>query len=55
MFSHLATALQSGDICITGSESFADYRQELLPWEECKTELKDFCSRVGLPETAAGL
>jgi TnpA family transposase len=54
VFSHLATALQSGDICITGSESFADYRQELLPWEECKAELKDFCHSVGLPETAAG-
>ena len=54
VFSHLATALQSGDICITGSESFADYRQELMPWEECKAELKDFCNRVGLPETAAG-
>jgi TnpA family transposase len=54
VFSHLATALQSGDICITGSESFADYRQELVPWEECKTELKDFCDRVGLPATADG-
>jgi TnpA family transposase len=54
VFSHLATALQSGDICITGSESFADYRQELLPWEECKAELKNFCNGVGLPETAAG-
>lgn len=54
VFSHLATELQSGDICIAGSESFADYRQEMVPWERCQGEMKEFCQRVGLPDTAAG-
>ncbi len=54
VFSYLAAELKSGDISITGSESFADYRQHLLGWKECEAGLKDFCRQVGLPDTAAG-
>jgi hypothetical protein len=43
VFSHLAAGLKSGDIGIAGSESFADYRQQLLAWEECEAGLKEFC------------
>ncbi|WP_163420365.1 hypothetical protein, partial [Escherichia coli] len=32
VFSHLATELRSGGVCVDGSESFADYRKQLLPW-----------------------
>ena len=34
VFSCIATELKSGDICVPGSESYADYREQLLPWEE---------------------
>jgi hypothetical protein len=54
VFSYLAAELKSGDIRIAGSESFADYRQNLLGWKECEAGWKDFCRQVGLPDTAAG-
>ena len=31
-FVHLAAELKSGDIAIVGSEAYADYREQLLPW-----------------------
>jgi TnpA family transposase len=54
VFSHLAAELKSGDISIAGSESFADYRQHLLTWEECNADLKEFCQQMDLPDTATG-
>src|SRR3546814_2810856 len=39
-------------MCVLGSESFADYRKQLLPWEECLQRLPAYCEKVGLPGTA---
>lgn len=55
VFSHLSADLRSGEICIEGSESFSNYRQKLLPWEDCQRDLPDYCERVGIPATADGL
>ncbi len=52
VFSYLASGLRSGDMCVLGSESFADYRKQLLPWEECFHRLPAYCEKVGLPGTA---
>lgn len=52
VFSYLASELRSGDMCVLGSESFADYRKQLLPWEECLQRLPAYCRKVGLPGTA---
>ncbi len=52
VFSHLASELRSGDMCVEGAESFADYRKLLLPWNECLTLLKPYCEKVGLPDNA---
>jgi len=52
VFSYLASELRSGDMCVQGSESFADYRKQLLPWEECLQRLPAYCEKVGLPGTA---
>lgn len=52
VFSHLANELRSGDICVLGSESFADYRKQLLPWDECLARLPEYCEKVGLSSTA---
>ncbi|MCV3216625.1 hypothetical protein OGM63_24480 [Plectonema radiosum NIES-515] len=35
VFHHLAAELRSGDICVIGSEEYADCREQLLPWSEC--------------------
>lgn len=52
VFSHLASDLRSGDMCIDGAGTFADYRDQLLPWSECEALLADYCDRIGIPSTA---
>lgn len=36
VFSRLMAELKSGDIAARGSEEYADYREQLLDWEECR-------------------
>src|SRR6266571_8274702 len=55
VFSSLADELKSGDICVIGSEQFADYRDQLLPWEMCEPKVAAYCQQLGLPATAEGL
>jgi hypothetical protein len=45
--------LRSGDITVCGTESFADYREQLLPIEDCRKLIKGYCERLGLPKTAS--
>lgn len=52
VFSALVIELKTGDIAVEGSEQFADYRRQLLPWTACKPRLRDFCDVSGLPRTA---
>ncbi|KWR85174.1 Tn3 family transposase [Pseudomonas sp. PI1] len=52
VFSYLASELRSGDLCVLGSESFDDYRRQLLSWEDCQERLPAYCEKVGLPATA---
>lgn len=52
VFSHLSSDLRCGDICIEGSEAFADYRQQLLTWEQCKERLAEYCDRLDLATSA---
>lgn len=54
VFSSLANELKSGDIAVRGSETYADYREQLLPWEACEPLLGGYCQQVGLPTTAVG-
>jgi TnpA family transposase len=54
VFSYLAVELRRGDIYIVGSEEFADYRQQLLSWEECQPRLAAYCKALALPVTATG-
>ena len=53
VLSHVADALRSGDLFVPGSEAFADYREQLLSWDECEERLPAYCEAVGLPATAA--
>jgi hypothetical protein len=38
---------------VAGSEEYADYRAQLLSWEECQKRLAAYCEMVRLPTTAA--
>lgn len=53
VFSYVAEELRSGDLCVASSEEFADYREQLLPWEECEALLPAYCDKIGLPQDAA--
>ena len=52
VFTHLALELRTCDIAVIGSEQYADYRNQLLPWEQCEPLLESYCARLGLPRTA---
>lgn len=54
LFSYLATELKTGDACVPGSEQYADFRDQLLPWEECQPLLEQYCQELGLPSTPSG-
>lgn len=54
VFSRLMAELKSGDIAIEGSEEYADYREQLLVWEECEPQIEEYCREVELPATANG-
>ena len=47
VFSHLAEDLHSGDIFITGANSFADYRESLLSIQECRKQIDAYCQSMG--------
>ncbi|MDN5698198.1 MAG: Tn3 family transposase, partial [Rubrobacter sp.] len=32
VFYHLSAELKTGDLCVEGSEKYADYREQLLSW-----------------------
>jgi TnpA family transposase len=54
VFTYLAEELRTGDIAVAGAGEYADWRANLLPWEECEPLLAGFCEETGLPATAAG-
>ena len=49
VFTHVMRELKSGDLCIEGSEKYADYREQLISWEEYEQGVEAFCDQAGLP------
>ena len=49
VFSQVMWELKSGDLYIEGSNTFADYRQQQISWEEYQATVKDYGSLVDLP------
>jgi len=52
IFSYLAAELKSGDICVLGSEAYADYREQLLSWSDCQQLFELYCQQLGFPTNA---
>jgi len=48
---YVTVELKTGDLCVEGSEQFADYRELLLSWEECEPKVAQYCQRLTLPMT----
>ena len=49
VFSQVMTELLSGDLCILGSDQFADYRTQLIAWEDYHRTVDAYGVQVGLP------
>ncbi|MDE2422485.1 MAG: Tn3 family transposase [Gammaproteobacteria bacterium] len=52
VFSALAAEIKSGDVSIYGSEAYADYRDQLLPWDQCKPLVANYCEQLNFPNGA---
>jgi TnpA family transposase len=52
VFSAVAAELKAGDLYVDGSERFADYRAQLLPWDACQPMIAEYCQEVGVPSDA---
>ena len=52
VYSHLAYELRSGDIFIEGADAFSDYRQHLLPLEECDLLAEEYLRELEFPNSA---
>jgi TnpA family transposase len=54
VLSRMAKELRSGDLCVAGSDAFADYRDYLLPWNECEKRLPGYCEKLGMQDSGSG-
>jgi TnpA family transposase len=52
VFTYLASELRTGDIAVRGSQAYANWAEQLLPWSDCEALLDAFCAETGLPNTA---
>lgn len=52
VFSYLGFELRTGDMYVEGSEDYADYRANLLSWQECQPLLASYCEATGLENNA---
>lgn len=53
VFYYLMTELRSGDICVIGSESYADYREQLLKESEYSPLIDEYCADLGFANNSA--
>jgi TnpA family transposase len=52
VFYYLNAGLRCGDVYVEGSEAYADYRQQLLPWDQCLPRLPAYCQALQFAPTA---
>jgi len=50
VFFYLAEELRCGDVSVIGSEEYADWSEQLLPWEQVEAKLPEYLVEVGLCE-----
>jgi hypothetical protein len=49
---YVALGVQSGDVYVDGSQAYAAYRGQRLPWSECLPRLPAYCQALQMPEPA---
>ena len=53
VFTYLAEELRTGDVAVAGADEYADWSEQLLPWEECEALLPQYLIDVGLRTPSA--
>ena len=48
MFTYLAEELRTGAVAVAGADEYADWSEQLLPWEECEALMPQYLIDVGL-------
>ncbi|MFB7512990.1 Tn3 family transposase [Streptomyces sp. NPDC056144] len=48
VFFYLADELRTGDVAVLGSEEYADWSEQLLPWDQVEAKLPEYLAEVGL-------
>ncbi|MGW0672353.1 Tn3 family transposase [Streptomyces sp. NPDC002746] len=48
VFYYLADELRTGDVAVIGSEEYADWSEQLLPWEQVEAKLPEYLVEVGM-------
>lgn len=51
VFACLANELRATDLYVSGSASYTDFREKLLPWAECKPLIPEYCSDLNIAQT----
>jgi hypothetical protein len=52
VFSYVAEELRTGDLSVAGSEKYADYRVQLLSWEQCEPLVDESMKIRVLPKSS---
>jgi len=50
VFLCLADELKATDLYVIGSDSYTDFREQLLPWSECASMVNEYCQNLNIPE-----
>ena len=53
VFNYLDHGLRGGDVYVEGSKAYADYRQQLLRWDDCAPRVSAYCQALQFAPTAA--
>jgi TnpA family transposase len=55
LFTQVVNELKSGDLYISGSEEYGDYRRQLISWEEHTREVAGYTEQAGIPSDPKAL
>lgn len=52
LFTFIAQELKTGDLCVDGSEKYADYRTQLVSWDEFYQDKITFCEQLSISDNS---
>ncbi|MBF0307361.1 MAG: DUF4158 domain-containing protein, partial [Alphaproteobacteria bacterium] len=55
LFTQVMIDLKSGDLCIPGSETYGDYRDQLVSWNTYQRDIAAYTEQAGLPASPTAI